>query len=64
MYYLRLVFWLSGATREPFGVGLVEKVTKEKFTNRNRSFIGNSMMGAKMPDWQDWLLNNSRQTEI
>lgn len=28
VYYLRLVFWLSGATREPFGVGLVE--TKDK----------------------------------
>lgn len=49
VYYLRLVFWLSGATREPFGVGLVEKVTEEKFTDRNKSFIGNSMMGQK---WQ------------
>lgn len=57
--YLRLVFWLSVATREPFGVGLEEKVRKAKVNERNGSFIGNSMMGAK-----DWLLNKGRRTEI
>lgn len=28
--YLRLVFWLSMATREPFGLGLLEKAGKRK----------------------------------
>lgn len=47
VHYLRLVFWLSVATRDPFGVGLVEKVAKEKVNDRN----GLAMGGGLQKKW-------------
>ena len=60
--YLRLVFWLSVATREPFGLGLLEKTGGEKGREdreKQKGTAGEKGITENVNDMEeDWNIEN------